>query len=189
MDAQLDLYPVSELGDRYSINRSNIYARLSKLGIEPEKVGSKAYLNADQMVRMDALDEHIKNGGSIATFVAEGDAYDRPIGQASLSRKTQDKPQQLEAETFVNAIVEQLAARLQPQSEVQTLPPAPASTSYLDALETLEKCSQHGWRLSTSQLAQLLGLKSLSGSEVKRYGFTFTRDGKNGSESAWRIEK
>ena len=42
---------------------------------------------------------------------------------------------------------------------------------------------------STSQLAPLLGLKSLHGSEFCRYGFVFTKVGRNGAESAWQVGK
>lgn len=47
MPTELDFIPVSTLSDRYGVARSNIYSRLSSLGLEPEKQGSKAYLNAD----------------------------------------------------------------------------------------------------------------------------------------------
>ncbi len=56
-------------------------------------------------------------------------------------------------------------------------------------LELLEKACSYKWLLSTSQLAPLLGVKSLTGKEIHRYGFTFTRVGRNGAESAWAIAK
>jgi len=53
----------------------------------------------------------------------------------------------------------------------------------------LERVAEKGWLLSTSQLAPLLGLRSLSGKVFERYGFSFTRVGRNGAESAWRVGK
>ena len=53
----------------------------------------------------------------------------------------------------------------------------------------LEEIAAHGWELPTSELAHLLGLKTLSGSELERYGFRFVKVGKAGIESAWKVEK
>ncbi|MBD2259350.1 hypothetical protein [Pseudanabaena sp. FACHB-2040] len=38
-------------------------------------------------------------------------------------------------------------------------------------------------------LPQILELQSLSVSQFERYGFRFTRVGRNGAQSAWRVEK
>ncbi|WP_346293991.1 hypothetical protein [Sphaerothrix gracilis] len=53
----------------------------------------------------------------------------------------------------------------------------------------LEEIAANGWQLPISELAHLLGLKTLSGSEVKRYGFRFVKVGKARIESAWKVEK
>ena len=60
----------------------------------------------------------------------------------------------------------------------------------LEMLRGLQELADKNWWLSTSQLAQVMGLKSLPASEhFERYGFRFTRSGKNGSETALRVEK
>jgi hypothetical protein len=69
--------------------------------------------------------------------------------------------------------------------------PAPSRLSYLRELE--EACTQQ-WLLSTSELADLLGLTPGTitdyGEEFSDAGFTFTRAGKRkGGEIAWRIGK
>jgi hypothetical protein len=74
---------------------------------------------------------------------------------------------------------------------VRRLMPAPSRLSYLRELE--EACTQ-GWLLSTSELADLLGLTPGTitdyGEEFSDAGFTFTRAGKRkGGEIAWRISK
>jgi len=38
-------------------------------------------------------------------------------------------------------------------------------------------------------IVDLLGRKSLPGKVFSRYGFTFTRVGRNGAEGAWRVGK
>ena len=62
--------------------------------------------------------------------------------------------------------------------------PLPDPLANLRAIQ--EACDQ-GWLLSTSQLVNLLGVKNLSGQTVERFGFRFTRVGRNGAESAWHV--
>ena len=69
------------------------------------------------------------------------------------------------------------------------LPPAAPPANPLENIRRIQEAHDRQWKLSTSQLAPLLGMKSLSGSEIKRFGFVFTRVGKNGVESAWSISK
>ncbi len=89
MTTELDLIPVANLSDRYGVVRSNIYNRLSALKIEPEKQGNKAYINADQLALMDALDVHVKAGGKLSDFRSGGLSY---ISQdtSDLSYRSQD---------------------------------------------------------------------------------------------------
>ena len=65
----------------------------------------------------------------------------------------------------------------------------PTSPDPLSRFQQLQAMADHDWRPGTKELAQILGLKSLSGSQFERYGFRFTRTGKNGAESAWKVEK
>jgi hypothetical protein len=172
MNTELDSFPVSELGDRYHLDRSNIYNRLGKLGIKPEKIGSKSFLNAEQLRLMDDLDAHIKNGGTIADF----QTVDRPARQARQSHKTTGQllsqvPQDQSTITaFLNAI-------------------APQKADPFEQLEQLERAAEKGWHLSSSQLAPLLGLKTLGKSPIQRFGFTCIKVGKNGAQSAWKVAK
>jgi len=67
-----------------------------------------------------------------------------------------------------------------------------ANQSPLDPLawyRQFEEIAANGWQLPTSELAYLLELKTLSGSELERHGFRFVKVGKAGIESAWKVEK
>ena len=59
----------------------------------------------------------------------------------------------------------------------------------LSRFEQLLAITDNSWRPSTSELAAILGLTTLSGSLFERYGFRFIRAGKNGAQSAWKVEK
>ncbi len=185
MPTELDLIPVSRLSDRYGVARSNIYNRLSGLGIEPEKQGGKAYLNADQLRLMDALDQHLKAGGTIADFQPGGQLSYRPTGHVEPSYRAQDSPATLslsrkgDQSLALAMVVDAIAGKM------ASLKPADP----LANLRTLDEAAQQGWLLSTSQLAPLLGVKTLTGQTIHRYGFICTRQGRNGVESAWKITK
>lgn len=185
MPTELDLIPVSSLSDRYGVARSNIYNRLSGLSIEAEKQGGKAYLNADQLRLMDALDQHLKAGGTIADFQPNGQLSYRSTGQAEPSYRTQDSLSTLslsrkgDQSLALALVVDAIAGKL------TDLKP----TDPLANLRTLDEAAQRGWLISSSQLAPLLGLKTLTGQTINRYGFTCTRQGRNGVESAWKITK
>lgn len=72
----------------------------------------------------------------------------------------------------------------------QQLPAAlPAPPNPLSRFEQLQAIADHDWRPSTSELAEILGLTSLPRATFERYGFRFTRVGRNGAQSAWKVEK
>lgn len=54
-------------------------------------------------------------------------------------------------------------------------------------LRMLQEACDRGWLLSSSQLAPLVGLKSLHGKAFERHGFKFVKVGRNGVQSAWKV--
>jgi len=97
----------------------------------------------------------------------------------TLLYRTQDTPPKLDPSLALALVVDAIAGKLQDLTLADPMV----------NLRSLEEACDRGWLLSTSQLAPLLGLKSLNGKEFCRYGFRFTRVGRNGSESAWRVGK
>lgn len=63
-----------------------------------------------------------------------------------------------------------------------------AQPNPLSRFEQLQAIADNDWRPSTSELAEILGLTSLSGSQFERYSFRFTRAGKTGHSrpGKWR---
>jgi hypothetical protein len=176
-EALIDSLPVAQLPDRYRLSRSVVYERLSTLKIEPEKRGNKAYINAEQLALLDSLHAFLQGGGSTADFLASTGLSDRQTDRQTAGQSAELA--RTDQTAALVSLVEAIAHRL----------PASAPANPLSNLEALEQAAQNGWLLSTSQLAPLLGLKTLSGKTVQRYGFTFTRVGRNGAESAWSIQK
>lgn len=64
----MELVKVSDLEARYGTVRSNVYTRMTKLGIRPTRRGRHSYLNAEQLQQMDELNRFIQDGGTISEF-------------------------------------------------------------------------------------------------------------------------
>lgn len=70
--------------------------------------------------------------------------------------------------------------------------PVQSSLHWPERLKFIEEACQNVWLLSTSQLAEMIGLSLVTLArmqECDRYGFQFSRKGMNGSELAWEIKK
>jgi hypothetical protein len=184
---QVDTFTVKDLQDLYGINRSTVYARINGLeakgyDLPRQSLNGRSVFNADQKRLLDELHQHLDNGMAIATFPAP-DGAALPVLSDSRQLSHQTNPpdsRQLSHQTGqpdALLILAEAIARI-----------APPSKPFAN-LETLDTAAEKRWRLSSSQLAPLLGLKNLSGKQIDRYGFRCTRSGKNGTQSAWKIEK
>jgi biotin operon repressor len=194
---EIDRYSVADLEERLGISRSNVYKRLDALNIKGEKVGGKVFFNADQYQQLKALNLHILKGGTLTDYPplnngkqAEPDLSRPSQDKLVVSRETQDKvDRQMETAIALSGVLDTIASKV-----IAMLPtpsePMPEQPDPLAQLRQLQEVCDRGWLLSSSQLAPLLNRQSLpSGDSFERFGFRFSRSGKNGSESAWRIEK
>jgi hypothetical protein len=180
---EIDRLPVNQLMQRYNIVRSAVYTRLDALGIKPEKIGNKAYVNAPQIKLLDEFHEFIQSGGTTAEFKEMRGFQaneNMSTGQsAGLALMQSDLVQ------LVSAIAAQFANKMQPP------PPEPDPLSYFEALE---KAAQNGWYLRTSEVAYLLDLLPSDiqhyGVQFQEAGFIFTQVGyRSGGELAWKVSK
>ncbi|MDJ0704688.1 MAG: hypothetical protein QNJ46_15500 [Leptolyngbyaceae cyanobacterium MO_188.B28] len=187
--AEIDGVPVASLTTRYRVARSQVYNRLDALkrrnpALIPYKQGRKSFVGQQLLSYLDRMADLI-NGGLTTDQAAEqvlGESetvlsapQDSPVRQV----ETQDTfiplpPTQADIMAILAAI-----ARQQPKE-----PEDP-----LRIFRQLQELADHDWRPSTSQLAEILGVKSISEAQFERYGFRFTRAGKNGPEFAWKVEK
>lgn len=180
---EIDRLPVNQLTERYNLVRSAVYTRFDALGIKPEKVGNKAYVNAEQLRVLDDLHQFIQSGGITAEFLeSRGIQKSENLSSGSSSGLSTGQPDIIQ---LVSAIAAQFASKLQPSS------PEPDPFAYF---EILENAARNGWRLKTSEVASLLDLLP---SDMKHYGdrfseagFTFTKAGyRGGGETAWKVSK
>ncbi|MEO0644816.1 MAG: hypothetical protein AAFZ17_01470 [Cyanobacteria bacterium J06650_10] len=181
MDAEIDEIPVAQLADRYGVHRSQVYTRLDALKqrnpeLVPYKRGRKAYINSYMLQCLDGMAALLQQGQTT------DEAADQVLGTIKSAPDSRaDSPvdtRQVGSSSLAIAEPEQLN---EPSFDFSNL---------LEMLRGLQELADKGWWLSTSQLAQVMGLKSLpAGENFERYGFRFTRSGKNGLETAWKVEK
>lgn len=188
-DGKIDRIPVNQLVQRYKLARSAVYKRMSDLGIEREKIGNRAYVNAEQIALLDELHAFIQIGGNIAEFIARrglspGKSSDDGSGQAfegaagAAGGLSFSQPDMLK---LLNAFAAEMAAQIRPADP-------------LAYYESLEKAASRKWKLRTSELADLLNLDP---EEIESYGqtffeagFAFNRAGfRSGGEAGWFVSK
>lgn len=144
--------------------------------IEPERKGNKAYVNAQQIELLDGLHSHLASGGSTLEFLEQlglsgGQSTEQSTGQLT----------EVDSNVSLSLLIEAIASRLSP-------PEPDPFTSF----RILEEACQNRWLFSTSHLAMLLDLSRRTIGSLKsfsRYGFTFTKCGRNGTQAAWRVTK
>lgn len=179
--------PVADLPNRYNVSRSQVYARLDALKqrnpeLVPVKRGKKAYVGGQLLAFMDSMHVLIQQGVTVAAAADKAlsvEPQTHPESPVGLSDRTQDN-----TITPTTDRLSDLALLASAIAAANHPPPDP-----LARYRQLEEIAAHGWLLPTSELAELLGLTTLSGQEFERYGFRFTRVGKAGSENTWKVEK
>ena len=213
-ETEIDPYPVSELTTRFGIGRTALYDRLKALGVVPTKQGSKAFVSKEQLQRLDALDEHLKDGGAIADFerapllsgeYGEQNEQAYPVNpklpSGKLSRSETGGPLaffNLDVQAALVLVVDRLNSGM--KEALLAVFPSPLSRTErglrLSHLRELEEAYEKGWLLSTSELADLLGLAAKTvrgyGTQFEQAGFTFTRSevgSRARGEAAWQVGK
>ncbi|MBE9068607.1 hypothetical protein IQ260_18330 [Leptolyngbya cf. ectocarpi LEGE 11479] len=178
MDAELDEIPVSSLPDRYGVHRSQVYARMDALkkrdrNLIPTKRGKKSYITRQMLDYLDGMAALIQQGQTTS------EAADQVMNQ--LPTRRADSPVDMRQVQSSELAITNQESGFDPDFDFEKL---------LSKLRGLQELANQNWWLSSSQIANVLELKSLPpGDEFERYGFRFTKAGKNGPETAWKIEK
>ncbi|MBD2425407.1 hypothetical protein [Phormidium sp. FACHB-1136] len=180
----VDELPLQSLPDRYGVARSQVFNRIKALGIKTIKRDRKAYVNQAQLAQLDHLHDLIQQDMTIE----EAAAIVNPS-----TRQSRETPGQylvpaagaMVGQSYGTGQLELLQALV---ATLTQQPPSPPINP-LARFEQLQAMADHDWRPSTRELADILGLSSLPGPTFERYGFRFTRAGKNGAQTAWKVEK
>lgn len=182
MNTLIDGLGIDQLMQRYGLNsKTQLQTRRDKLGLkfEAPNGGRKTIATHDQILLLDQLHDFIKNGGSIDKFCemrrvnhSTELATESNSGQSDLLQISQGM--MLLANAITSGAGNLFATRLS------------TPTDPLMIQEQLQRVSDRGWVVSTSQLSQILGVKSF-GSD--RYGFVFVKSGQVGREAGWVVRR
>jgi biotin operon repressor len=164
---EIDGLTLEGLRSRYSMSRSQLSDRIKKLRDRgyPINLDKRLLYSPEDIATLDELHSHLSmKGATIANF--------SPYGiTAGLSR---DSPATTDISTPVLIeLVSAIAHAMRPPADPLT------------HLEQLQRASEAGWLLSTSDVRNLIGVTPSHG--CSRYGFDFEKAGKNGRETAWRV--
>ena len=179
-ETELFDYPIKQLPDRYGIARSAVYVRMKRLNITPHTQGNRSFINASQLELMDDLHDFLTEDSS------------RTIDDFLRRRSAVEVMQQVFPTT--GQLARQQAGHLQGQSfpELEYKPGSNAA-QLRERFEFLDRASERGWLLSTSDLARLIGLEPASvvkHDELSRWGFTFTKcTERSGREVNWAVKR
>jgi hypothetical protein len=196
MEIEIDNYPVADLPSRFDLGKQAVYNRLEALGIKPIKVGKRSYISATQLQTLDRIHAHINQGGSMADFqspdleISPVDAIDKTSGRLTSPETSPldkiDKSTGL-VENNLEVLVNLIAGAVS-QTIASTIP----ARSPLWYMSELEEAQTQGWLLTTSEIQQLIGVKptaSKGTSTYQRGCFTFTKAGKIGTQTAWKVTR
>ncbi|MGK7897992.1 MAG: hypothetical protein AB4372_31330 [Xenococcus sp. (in: cyanobacteria)] len=188
----IDLIPLSQLPSRYGIARSNLYTRLKDLKIESVKQGRKAFVNAASLELLDGLHAHLERGGTTSEFIKKLQEHSNQM--VPLPHNSSSMSYSVDTEYSSEPTVSLNPSALVGVIETVVKKLIPTTRNRLNYLRELEEAYQNQWLLSTSELADLLGLSQKTitnyGQEFSDAGFLFERSGiRKGGEIAWSIDK
>ncbi len=152
----IDLIPLSQLPSRYGIARSNLYTRLKDLKIESVKQGRKAFVTAASLELLDGLHAHLEQGGTTSEFIKKLQEYNNQI--VSIPHNSSSMSYSVDTEYSSEPTITLNPSALVGVIETVVKRLIPTSRSRLNYLRELEEAYQNQWLLSTSEVADLLGL-------------------------------
>ena len=161
-------------GGRYSFGKTKLYECLDTLGIQ------RVSRDGDRQVYISEADLAVLDE-YVAISNTEGKAEAKAF---ALSLKASPEPSEGLAVRDSGVPESGLVQLMQMLSQ---LPVLPAETDALAPQRQLKEAAEEGWLLSTSQVRQILGMKSWNGGD--RFGFKFENVGRMGSGKAWRVNR
>ncbi len=169
---------VKELAERYNLKSTKaIYDRLSSLGVTLPKKNRKSYATPEIIEKLDKLQEHLDKGGSLKH-------YDENIVTTDYQEVVESDDtslQVIESDSIAQSSNEQ--RELAPQVIYIEREPDPLLPNRL-----LTEAAEKQYILTSKQVQEILGIRP-RGTTFTRLGFTFTKVGKDGVYSSWKVEK
>ena len=184
---------LDELQSRYELkSRKGIYARIKALGIQLPKDSKRRSYATEQMVQqLDDLDAHLKNGGELKSYVPT--THTEVMADVTVPHDTDELlPNEVTPGNITNT--NELLPEVLPD-QVTLLPRLLSVIENLtnkhDPLlpnRLLAEAVDKGYVLTSKQVQEILGIKP-KGKSFNRLGFKFTKVGKDGVYSSYKVER
>ena len=183
---------LDELQNRYELkSRKGIYARIKALGLQLPKDNKRRSYATEQMVQqLDDLDAHLKNGGELKSYVPT--THTEVIEPHDEVTKPELLPNEVTPGNITNTnellpevLPDQVTLLPQLLSVIENL------TNNKDPLlpnRLLAEAADKNYILTSKQIQEILGIKP-KGKTFNRLGFTFTKVGKDGVYSSYKLER
>jgi hypothetical protein len=183
---------VKDLCDRYSLSsRKSLYSRLNALSLELGKdAQGRSYATPEQLEQLDQLHQHLKDGGILTNFTpvtpvvitTQHTAQPAESGFTLTTQHTTQHGTQLTTQAITPEFLGEFAGAIASRLIVSPLSPH----------RELEEAAEKGWLLTTAEVRELIGVKptAAKGEDSYQRGcWAFTKAGKIGSQTAWRVSK
>ena len=186
---------VKDLLKRYNLrSRQSIYDWIRK-GLKQDfhkDEAGKSYVTSDQIALLDQLHKYLQTPNAVlSNFIPLSTVQiDSPIDSPIDSSKN-DHKSEIAAQSIDNQLLLELTARIGRAISSQ-LAQQLTEVNPLYRHEALEKAKELGWLLTSKEVQQLIGVipKTKKGNNTYHRGcWLFTKSGKIGSQTAWKVDK
>ena len=184
---------INEWQERYDIpSKKSIYDRLSALNVKLPKKNRKSYATPEIVEQLDRLHEHLNSGGTLSNFMdGEITSYTVMDSDDDSHVSTSLNDDSHVESSSITTIHNDTDIVSDSQQVVYIEREAPWHAEQQDPLmpnRLLAEAADKGYILTSKQIKDILGIKP-KGSSFTRLGFTFTKIGKDGIYSSWRVER
>ena len=173
---------IGELEQRYDITRNAIRNRIDGLGIKPQQDGRSRVVSVADVLLLDELDVHLKDGGTVSSFLrskgmAIATVEDSPTDDVNhsvsdtgngLALATTPQAGDLPVDLLLNAIA----------AVAQSRPSSP-----IERYEFLSRAAADAWQVTTADLRWATGQSTIKPGQWR--GYTFER----AARGVWRVHR
>jgi predicted DNA-binding protein YlxM (UPF0122 family) len=186
-------FTLQELTQRYNISKSSVNARIKHLAIETELIANRIKVLESDVLRLDGLDAFLKESKAhrYTDYIepTEVEIVNQDLAPETEQLIPSNQSNQLSLfEDYIIPIAKKIDYLI--EEKIKSTPTTNSKTEILATQRTLQEAVDKEWAISSSQLKELLGRKSLpSGKVFSRHLFTFHKIGRDGSEGSWYVTK
>lgn len=184
------MYTVQELMNRYQLkSRTTLYNWCNQLSLTLESSGRKSYATPEQVQKLDDFKVHLDDGGTFNNYVLPSDVrvMDTKMNDSedvTIEQPLDNKP--LTVQSPMDRLADLTSTLLPPNTK--WLKEAAKELDPLWAHRILTEVEDFQVILTTTEVSKLIDVRP-HGDVFIRGSWKFTKSGRIGRESGWKITK